>query len=447
MARSPTSPFPRPLKSLAGLVGQARSMAVNPTGQFVGYAGADPEKAKFFWTGGPVEVAERTWFASFVSGVTAFETDEGLVLVDTGSTAMAPALARLLRQRSRAPVHTVVYTHGHLDHAYGLPAFLGEGQRPPRVIAQRAITARFDRYGRTQAMNEAINTRQFRGGLPEEGLPGGLRFGPPPMPPDTLYDSEFVFEVGGVRFELYHARGETDDASWVWCPERQVLCPGDLWIWAVPNCGNPQKVQRYPAEWAKALRAMATLRPNALCPGHGGPVVDDPERIQLMLSETAAFLEDLVEQTVAALNQGAPPHVDVVHQVRIPESDSPWLQPLYDEGEFIVRNIVRESAGWWTGRPSELKPAARSAIAEEIASLAGGPRRLAERANELAAVGDFRLASHLADYALEAAPDDKGVRDKVAAFYKRRASSEPSLMATNIFLAAAAYARAGRPFR
>ena len=31
--------------------------------------------ARFFWSGGPVEVAARTWFVSFFSGVTAFETD------------------------------------------------------------------------------------------------------------------------------------------------------------------------------------------------------------------------------------------------------------------------------------------------------------------------------------------------------------------------------------
>ncbi len=37
----------------------------------------------------------------------------------------------------------------------------------------------------------------------------------------------------------------------------QVLCTGDLFIWATPNCGNPQKVQRYPVQWAAALRAMA----------------------------------------------------------------------------------------------------------------------------------------------------------------------------------------------
>ncbi|MBV9692351.1 MAG: MBL fold metallo-hydrolase, partial [Alphaproteobacteria bacterium] len=100
--------------------------------------GKGPQEAKFFWTGGPVEVAERTWFASQFSGCTAFETDEGLVLVDTGTRQFAPMIAAMLRQKTQAPVHTAIYTHGHIDHAYGLEAFLVEGQKRPRVIAHSA---------------------------------------------------------------------------------------------------------------------------------------------------------------------------------------------------------------------------------------------------------------------------------------------------------------------
>ena len=33
-------------------------------------------------------------------------------------------------------------------------------------------------------------------------------------------------------------------------PGRRILCCGDLFIWATPNAGNPQKVQRYPRDWA-----------------------------------------------------------------------------------------------------------------------------------------------------------------------------------------------------
>jgi alkyl sulfatase BDS1-like metallo-beta-lactamase superfamily hydrolase len=64
----------------------------------------------------------------------------------------------------------------------------------------------------------------------------------------------------------------------------------------------------------------------------------------------------------------------------------------------------------------------------------------------LAAANDFRLACHLADFALEAEPGNSQVQAKVAAVYEQRAATETSLMTINIFNSAAAYAKAGRPF-
>jgi glyoxylase-like metal-dependent hydrolase (beta-lactamase superfamily II) len=422
-------------------------VSANPSDLFRSLAGRPPEEARFYWTGGPIEVARRTWFQSFFSGCTGFETDAGLVLVDTGQARLAPRLAEKLRERTRTPVHTAIYTHGHVDHAYGLEAFLVPGQEPPRVIGQRAMSERFARYARTLRHNEAINLRQFVGGVGTDGGRGALAdFRPPSMPPDTLYDDALTIEVGGIAFELHHCRGETDDHTWVYCPDRGVLCTGDLFIWGVPNAGNPQKAQRYPWDWARGLRAMAARVPRAMCPGHGGPIVGDPALIGRMLTGTAAYLESIVEQTIAALEDGSPPHVDIVRRVAPPASDAPWLQPIYDEAEFIVRNVIRYYGGWWSGRPSELKPAARAEVARELADRAGGARALLARAVALADEGRLPLACHLADYALEADPADPRIREGVAGIYERRAEGESSLMATNLFRSAAAYAREGRPF-
>ncbi len=420
----------------------------NPAGKFLEMRDHPPEEAKFFWNGGPVEVAERTWFASLLSGSTGFETDDGLVLVDTGTVQFGPTLAAALRERTQAPVHTAIYTHGHVDHAFGLASFLIEGQAPPVVIGHEVMQERFDRYARTSHHNVAVNNRQFSGVPADDEMAGAteIRWEAPTHPPTVTYRDDMTVEVGGVTFELHHCRGETDDHTWVFCPDRGVLCPGDLIIWGVPNAGNPQKVQRYPWDWAEGLRAMAACGASSLAPGHGGPVVDDAALVSRILLETAEFLEAIVERTLAALEAGSPPHVDIVRGVELPVSDSPWLQPVYDEAEFIVRNVLRFYGGWWTGRPSELKPAPRADVAAEVAAMAGGAAALVDRARAVADAGDLRLACHLADHALEAAPADASVAEAVAELYERRAESETSLMAINIYRSAAAYARAGRPF-
>jgi glyoxylase-like metal-dependent hydrolase (beta-lactamase superfamily II) len=423
-------------------------MEGNPAQRFFEHQDDDPDVGRFFWTGGPVELAERTWFQSQGSGVTAFDTDDGVVLIDAGTLFFGETLAERVRQRTPAPIHTVVYTHGHIDHAFGTGVFLTPGQPRPRVVGHELMAERFERYERTARHNHVINTRQFGGTATDdmdspEAVDG---FGRPEYPPDTVYRDRLELEVGGCTFLLRHCRGETDDHTWVYCPDREVLCTGDLVIWAVPNAGNPQKAQRYPWDWATGLREMAALRPRSLAPGHGGPVVQDPDKVHRILTESAGFLEHLVEQVVLALEDGSPPHTDIVTSLDYPTSDSPWLQTLYDDAEFIARNTIRYYGGWYTGRPSELKPAPRADLAAEVARLAGGSGPLLDRARQLAADGDDRLAGHLLDYALEAAPDDPSVQEAVAELYDRRADAEPGLMGTNLYRSAAAYARAGRPY-
>jgi len=90
--------------------------------------------------------------------------------------------------------------------------------------------------------------------------------------PDETFTDRLTIEVGGETFELFHDRGETDDATWVWSPGRRILFAGDMFIWASPNCGNPQKVQRFVREWADALDTMRALGAEVLLPGHGPPI-------------------------------------------------------------------------------------------------------------------------------------------------------------------------------
>jgi alkyl sulfatase BDS1-like metallo-beta-lactamase superfamily hydrolase len=372
-------------------------------------------------------------FASSFANVAAFDTDDGLVLVDTGSFFFAGQVHEHVRQWSGRPLHTAVWTHGHVDHVFGVPLWEAEasarGWRKPNVVAHAALPARFDRYRLTAGYNGAINARQFRN--------PGLKWPENDRYPDATYDDRLDLDVGGVRFELHHDRGETDDHTWTWMPARKVLCTGDLFIWATPNAGNPQKVQRYPLDWAHALRTMAALDAELLLPGHGFPI-RGAGRVRRALEETAEVLESLHEQTLAMMNAGATLD-DILHTVRAPAHllERPYLKPVYDEPEFIVRNVWRLYGGWYDGNPAHLKPAPDAALAAEIAALAGGAARLIERAQVLAASGEFRLACHLAELAGHAAPDDAGIVAARREVYRRRAKRERSLMARSIYLAAA----------
>ena len=223
------------------------------------------------------QMAEGVWFFHSFSNTTIFETDDGLVIVDPGIRNRSERRFAAVREHLDAPLHTAIYSHGHVDHVFGVDHYAEEarerGWAPPRVVAHEDMPSRFDRYRRTGGYNAIINSRQFRGG--GTITPWATEY----WTPDVTYRDRLDVAVGGQRFELRHARGETDDATWVFAADRKVLCTGDLFVWVAPNAGNPQKVQRYAGEWAEALRTMASCEPELLLPGHGPPIVG-AERIQ-----------------------------------------------------------------------------------------------------------------------------------------------------------------------
>ncbi len=338
---------------------------------------------------------------------------------------------KAVRSVTEKPLNTAIYTHGHVDHVYGVSHYVEEGGTlgfpKPTVVAHRGVPKRFDRYKETVSWNAHINLRQFRGGVGQPLFPGEFYY------PDVTYSEQEDLAVGGSEAILRHTRGETDDATWVYFPDNRILCTGDLFIWSVPNAGNPQKVQRYAGEWAAGLREMADLGPETLAPGHGLPIVGR-DRVRQALLDTAAFLEYLWEQTLAVMNDGASLD-ELIHRVKPPEdlAKKPYLQPVYDETEFVVRNIWRLYGGWYDGTPSHLKPAPEKTQAEEIARLSGGADKLASRAEELLSTGDLRMACHLVDWAVLVSPDDPDIREIGARVYASRAEAETSTMAIGIF--------------
>ncbi len=389
------------------------------------------------------ELADGVLFYKGIAAATAVDTGDGLVLLDTGAVNDTRRLyAAVRRWRPQARLAAAVFSHHHVDHVFGVGPFEEEaaerGWPAPVVYAHELVPAAFDRYRRTLGWNTAINIRQFE--LPPERFrwPERYRY------PDVTYRDHLHVTVGALTFELHHARGETDDATWTWIPERRILAPGDLFIWATPNAGNPQKVQRYPGEWAAALRVMAELGAELMVPGHGLPIFG-VERVRQACLDTAELLESLEQQVLALMNTGA--SLDrILHEVEAPRHllEKPYLRPVYDDPQFIVRNIWRLYGGWYDGEPDNLLPAPRAEQAREWVALAGGLERVLARAAQLAREGNLRLACHLVEFAVLAEPGSADAHALRREIYTARAAQQTSSMARNILNHAALASAQGK---
>lgn len=392
------------------------------------------------------ELADGVALIESFSHSAVIDTGDGLVVFDTSGPASGPAVVETLRRWSTDRVDTIVYTHGHVDHVGGSRHFVADaetrGHPAPRFLGHERVLPRFDRYELTRGYNRTINMRQFGGAAAAAAqaedrpfLPSGT------VRPDLTYTDRLDRRVGDVDFEHHHCLGETDDHTWTWIPRHRMIAAGDQFIWNFPNCGNPQKVQRYPIEWAESLRAMAALDPELFVPAHGLPIAGR-DRIVACLETVADTLDDLVGQVLDAMNAGATLD-DIVHSVSVPAETLalPYLRPLYDEPEFVVRNIWRLFGGWWDGNPARLKPPSDAAVGAEVAALAGGATALVERAETLAAEGDLRLACQVIEWAAAAEPTSERVHEARVEIYEARRRAETSLMAKGIFRSAQADSR------
>ncbi|HEY5105031.1 MAG TPA: MBL fold metallo-hydrolase, partial [Acidimicrobiales bacterium] len=152
------------------------------------WRGDDPhQRANPLGTGGHLaKITDGVVFLPNFGNCTAFETDDGLVMVDTGSIITAHVVHQEIRSWSAKPLHSAIFSHGHIDHVFGVGPFDEEAEtnawRRPTVLAHHLLPKRFERYIMTAGYNQVINRRQFA--VANLEWPTDYRF------PDETYEHE-----------------------------------------------------------------------------------------------------------------------------------------------------------------------------------------------------------------------------------------------------------------
>ena len=387
---------------------------------------------------GQLEVLEAglAMFHGFANVAFAYGRGE-MLAADTSSRQMGAMAVRAIRAITDEPFAYLIYTHGHGDHAFGTEAFINDalarGHARPKIWSHADVAARFKRYKMTRGWQSHINRLQFAAGPAVDGIFAEESF----AYPDLVYRGEQFLDLVGEPVELHHAMGETEDATWVWMPARRVAMVGDLIVSSMPNTGNPNKVQRYTLEWAEALEAIAQRRPRYVLPGHGAAIRGEQQCNEVLL-ETARALRLIHDEVIRRLNAGEWP-IDIVEaDIALPAdlAAKPFLQPIYGCVPFIVRDVIRRYAGWWSGEPSQMFPAPRMERAKDIMALCGREEILT-RARELKEDGELQRALALAEIAANADSYDKEATIVNAEILEAIAAAERSFIARNFFAGAA----------
>jgi len=165
------------------------------------------------------EIGPGTWFIRMpLVNAALFETSEGLILVDTGVAAAGPVIREIIEEVSDKSLKIIVYTHYHVDHAYGTWALVDGWEEPVRIISHEFTPRNFDRYKRfTGTLARLMSQNEDQIIQAVDAL----------VYPTETFSSSMTITLGGERFELHHAPGETEDQLYFWAPERKILESAD----------------------------------------------------------------------------------------------------------------------------------------------------------------------------------------------------------------------------
>lgn len=155
--------------------------------------------------------------SSYGANCTGIAGRDAVLLVDP---LVAPAHARLVEDAVRAwtdrPVHFVVLTHHHTDHALGAGWFAAGGAT---VVAHRACRAAMEREH-----PELVRSRRKVPALAEL-----FRDADPYSPSLVLDGDEWEVDLGGTRVEVRHpGPGHTPGDLVVWLEDESLTVCGDL---------------------------------------------------------------------------------------------------------------------------------------------------------------------------------------------------------------------------
>jgi alkyl sulfatase BDS1-like metallo-beta-lactamase superfamily hydrolase len=365
-----------------------------------------------------IKVTDAIYMAEGFGNTFMVITGEGNVIIDTSLSYNVKHHKRLLRAIDEGPIKYIILTHAHADHTGGVKAWKEKGTE---IIAQENAVEFLHYKGRLASFFALRNEAQF-GFSRDLNQPPLDNYGAS-IDTTILFDDKYEFELGGVKFEIYHTPGETYDHLSVWIPQYKAVFTGDNYYQSFPNIYTLRGTKpRWALDYVESLNKVLSWKPEILLPSHGLPIHGSKE-VQEKLTQYRDAILYVHDATVKGMNEGKDVFT-LMREIELPlELD---IGSSYGKVGWSVRGIYEGYAGWFDGNPSSMYDMAVSAVYPDLVSMAGGANVLASRASELVVAGKVIEGLHLADIALWAEPkNEAALKVRLAALerLKRRVTN------------------------
>jgi alkyl sulfatase BDS1-like metallo-beta-lactamase superfamily hydrolase len=376
------------------------------------------------------------------------EGDKGNIIIDASDSVFeAEKIYSLFSQKNSNPIKAIIYTHNHGDHTFGTAFYVNNQDEKPQIIAHEDTDYYVQRIMGilnpiiTERSNRMFGTLLSDEDLINVGIGPSLNVAKSPtgyIKPNVTFKDYLELDIAGIKIELFHAPGETNDQLFVWLPEHKALLPGDNVYKTFPNLYTIRgTTHRDVVGWVNSIDHMKNFDAEYLFPSHTKPIIGN-ENIEEILTIYRDAIQYIHDQTIRLMNEGLYPD-QIAELIKLPEhiANSPYLYEFYGTVRWSVKSIFNGYLGWFSGNPSELDPLSRKERAIRISKLAGGDKALLEQLYSAVENEDMQWALELSDHliTLDYFIDDVKDLRKKALIYEGSRSSNPNKR--NYFLTAA----------
>ena len=376
------------------------------------------------------------------------EGDKGNIIIDASDSVFeAEKIYSLFSQKNSNPIKAIIYTHNHGDHTFGTAFYVNNQDEKPQIIAHEDTDYYVQRIMGilnpiiTERSNRMFGTLLSEDDLINVGIGPSLSVAKSPtgyIKPNVTFKDYLELNIAGIKIELFHAPGETNDQLFVWLPEHKALLPGDNVYKTFPNLYTIRgTTHRDVVGWVNSIDHMKNFDAEYLFPSHTKPIIGK-ENIEEILTIYRDAIQYIHDQTIRLMNEGLYPD-QIAELIKLPEhiANSPYLYEFYGTVRWSVKSIFNGYLGWFSGNPSELDPLSRKERAIRMSKLAGGDKALLEQLYSAVENEDMQWALELIDHliTLDYFIDDVKDLRKKALIYEGSRSSNPNKR--NYFLTAA----------
>ncbi|GAB2487836.1 MBL fold metallo-hydrolase [Comamonas humi] len=223
---------------------------------------------------------------NFISNAGFVVTQDSVVVIDAlGSPALAEELVRKIRAITPKPIRTVILTHYHADHIYGLQVFQALGAK----IVANGLAREYLNSETARLRLEASRTELA------PWIDASTRM----VGADRWIDGDATrLTIGGTEFVLQHmGPAHTPEDTAVFLPQTGALFIGDV----VFRNRIPYVGQADSRHWIAALDALLKLPVKVMVPGHG-PASEDPKADMQLTRDYLGFLREAMGKAAQNLD-------------------------------------------------------------------------------------------------------------------------------------------------